>query len=592
MNRLLGCLVMLALSGCGLIKVNINGQEHTLGGSSSAPGQAASASKSSTGSPREVVANDNRKVETVSLDPSLTDTPRLVEAKGVALDASAYHKLGNASPDCASQIASKPVAIFKLEQDMPKTFTVAVHGGYDDGFILMKSGTWWAACTERVMEVPEMAAPKEGWTAGTYEIYPVTRRNKMAADFTVEFYNPAKPTPWDDKVQKLDLSKKLAKPLFVTVNVRPDRVKLREDHAGSGCKVALPTEPDLALTLERPIPGLTIRPLFTKTPVTLRVQTPADKNQRTRKYCPAWRREVVASGYAPSYESPAEMHFGNQDEGTFGISVGTPNAGETLPVTLMIFDASTKFDALAAVPPQGDLAMDQRGLAPYYPQLDERELALHKGDSAVLAAKLFASAPKQLFVYSKLDQDKDIARNLDGMASDGAFPRKNEPLLVLGYDSNDYVNVLTADGLEYSVKSSHLLAQPDGAVAAPKSPRRLKKDLRFEYVLDLMPASARPIKAAYDARNKKYNACADRVWKPYGKQLDGATWTIHDSQGPDVTVESPRAQRIKDAGNAAIAKQCGSDAAIAKDEEATRVKILAAVEKQRDQLLAQAEKNF
>lgn len=594
MNRLLGCLVVLAMTGCGLIKVNVNGQTHTLGAPEPEAAASSAATRAGSAAKQEVaVANDKRQVQTVSLSPDLTATPKLLEVKGVAVDTSAYHKLGNGAPDCASQMSTKPVAVFELKEAMPRSFTVAMTGGGDDGFVLMKGGTFWSACTQTTSEIPQMIAPKEGWTPGTYELYAVTRRSAMAANYVVEFFNPEKPAPWDDKVQKLEIARKLDKPLFVTVNVRGDRVKMREAHAGDGCTVPLPTEPDLALTLDRPIPGLTIRPLYTKSPVTLRVQTPADAQGRSRKFCPSYRREVVASGYAPTWESPSEMHLGHDAEGTFGISLGTPNAGETTQVTLMIFDASTKFDGLAGVPVQGsDLSLEDRWLAPYYPQLDVRTLGLHNGENAATAAKLFASAPKPLFVYSKLDLDKDIATNLDGLATEGAFPRKNEAVLVLGFRGSDHAEVLTADGLQFSVKTSHLLLKPEGAVALPSSPRRLKKDLRFEYVLNLMPASAKSIKAGYDARNKKYSDCADRVWKPYGKQLDGAVWTIRSSNGPDVHVESPRAQKIKDAGDAAIAKQCGSDEALRKDEEATRQKILAAVEKERDRLLAQAERKF
>lgn len=536
------------------------------------------------------LAQSNRSVETIAVDASLTDTPRLVKVAGVSLDSKFSKQISSrGDSDCGSSTPSKPIATVELKEAMPAGFRVVVTGGGNDGFVLVRQDkVFWTVCAYTTSEIPTMGAPQEGWAAGRYDVYPLGRSSGVA-DFTVELFNAEKPAPWSDAVKKVSLGKKLDKPLFIEVTTRAGRQVLREAHSGSSCgEVPLATEPDLALTLERPIPGLVVRPLLARAPVTLRVQEPSTDKRKGNKYCASYQRQTVPNAYAPTFEAASEAHLNSDAEGTFGLSVAIPDGSAREKVTLMIFDASTQFDRLAVMPVQGELpTIQSRALAPFYPQLDVRELALSKHADAELQATLFATAAKELFVYAKLDLDKDIARSL----TNDAFPSKNEPLLVVKADADRSI-VMTADGLELEVKNSHLLLKPDGNPAVPAAPRTLKKDEPLERVLALMPLAAKPILAEFEARQKKHDDCVDRVWGPFGKQIGGASWTVRDGSGRTTTVESPRVQKIRLAGDAAMAKACGTGETRAKDREATRVKLLGEVEKERGRLYAQVRQAF
>jgi hypothetical protein len=142
--------------------------------------------------------------------------------------------------------------------------------------------------------------------------------------------------------------------------------------------------------------------------------------------------------------------------------------------------------------------------------------------------------------------------------------------------------VLTADGLRFHVKTTHLLLAPDGAIAIPTAPRSLGK-LSIGSVISLLPPSAKGLGAAHEKRLAAREKCIDRVWAPYGRQLP----TITRPAGVDiVVVESARSRQIRDAGQAAMDRTCGSDQAIEKQSESARVKMLVEVTKGRASLLA------
>jgi hypothetical protein len=370
--------------------------------------------------------------------------------------------------------------------------------------------------------------------------------------------------------------------MLVEVTTSTARRMLREDHAGHGCgKVALPDLPDLALVLERPIPGLIVRPLPTPQGITMRTEQRDAKNPH--RGCRTYRRTVVPHEVTPSYESPAELHFSKDEEGTYGLSFGTAD-GSPATVTLLIYDASTKLDTLAPFAFGGDLGkLENRWLGYHYPQLDVRELTATKDHAhAELAAQMFASAPATLRVYTKLDLDKDIASG-----TSATFPKKNEPLLVLDA-TNGRTEVLAADGMTYHVKSTHLVLQPDGPLAVPATPRAHHK-LGIGAAISLLPPSAKHLEKARDKRIEAHQKCVEVVWAPYERQLPSITRPA----GVDIVVyESARTRNIKAAGEAAIDAQCGTDEYQEKLSEIERTKMVAEIEKARVKLLAAASANL
>jgi len=94
---------------------------------------------------------------------------------------------------------------------------------------------------------------------------------------------------------------------------------------------------------------------------------------------------------------------------------------------------------------------------------------------------------------------------------------------------------------------------------------------------------------AHYAQVKQREACLDRAWEPYRRQLPSYTRPA----GVDIVVyKSARTNQIEEAGQRAMDKQCGTSEAFAKKTEATRAKLAIEVEKTRAKLLAEATANL
>lgn len=576
------------LTGC---TVMVNGKPRRIGGGSDpAPAVAPAAQPSGTSQaaapaaarpaarPLAVVPG-----RVIAVEPTLGRDP-LVVTFDSAFDTtwSKVFGRGSNSPDCGNSIPSQPIGSFLLAQH-DKDLEVNVIGGGNDGFVVRRGDLYWTSCTYSTGNVPTMAASKDGWEPGRYDIYPVARygHGGKPMRFTVELSRPTAPVSWD-AAQRLVISARLDKPMFVEVATRPGRRVLREARAGYNCgKIALPATPDIALTIERPIPGLTIRPLPTAVPVTIRREFERDGKQT---------RGCVKGGSsgsnrdAPSYRAPSEVSFNRDDEGLYGISFGTPDPDQETKITLMIFDDSTKFDALAVRPFGGETpALEQRWVGYQLPQLRTDRLGYsERYDDAALAARVFAAVPEQALVYSKLDLDKDIASG-----SSDSFPIKNEPLALIGLE-RERATVLTADGLRFSVKKTHILLAPDGQIAFPAAPRELRS-MTLGKTIALLPPAAKKLGDAHYKRVKAREACRDRAWAPYGRQLP----SISRPAGSRVIIyKSARTKQIERAGDRAMDRKCGSHQQFEKQNEATRKKLLVHVAKGRAKLYAQATEHL
>jgi hypothetical protein len=567
---------LLLAAGCTMM---VNGKPRRIGGSDPDPQPTASAAAPAPAGGAAKAAGPaviGKPGQLITIDAALTATPRVTDIGQVGFDTTYGHVfgIGGNSPDCGNDMTSRPIASIELKQAVPQ-MELTVEGGSNDGFVLRNAKSVWFACEETSGGVPSISRLKEGWQPGRYDIYAVSRYGKNAnRPFSVEVSDSSKPAAWPEKLKTISLPGKLASPMFVEVTTQPNRRIARAARAGWGCeKEAFANDPDLALVLERPIPGLVVRPLPSATPVNLRRE--ARDAKKANKGCPTFNQD---GGNGPSYHAPHEVHFAKEDEGTFGISIGTADATKPTTVTLMIYDASTKLDELAPVTGGATATLEDRWLGRTFPQLDLRELDQHSYAHQELTAKAFALAPKTTFVYAKLDLDKDIAQG-----DSESFPVKNEALLVTGVESGR-VDVLTADGLHFRVKDTHVLLAPEGAAVVPAVPRALRK-LGLGEATAMLPPAAKNLAAAHDKRIAAHEACVDRVWAPYGRQLP--TYT-HPAGVEIVTYESPRERAIKDAGNTAVDRKCGTAESVDKGSEQERVKMVAAIEKARAKLLAES----
>ncbi len=565
--------VLFALAGCTMM---VNGKPRRIGGGPdpepaaqanppAAPGQAAA--------PRSA-APPLAPGQVIKVDASIGRDPLVVSMNAV-FDTT-WSKVfghGSNSPNCGLKLPSQPIGSFQITKP-ESDLTIALVGGGNDGFVVRNGDLFWTSCEMA------MAPIKDGWQPGRYDIYPLARSGSetKSIPFELELYRPNAPSVVAD-AQKLVIAGKLDKPMFVEVTLKANRRMLRAKHAGDRCeKLLLSSTPDLALTIERPIPGLTIRPLPSATPVTLRREH--TKGERTEKYC-VQRSNGYRTTKAPSYTAPSELSFDKNDEGFYGISFGTATNEET-KVTLLVYDASTNLDAMYVRPFGGEQpTLEQRWIGYQMPQLDADNLgAADTYEMAALASKVFAAVPKQALVYAKLTFDKDLG------GGDG-WPVKNEPLVVLNLE-RERATVMTADGIRLHIKSTHIVLAPDGPTELPAAPRAAAKRDIGRTIAMLSPAQKKLGEAHY-AQAKSRDACLDRAWEPYRRQLP----SYSRPAGVDIIVyKSPRTKQIEEAGERAMDKQCGSDEAFAKKTEATRVKLALEVEKTRAKLLAEATANL
>ncbi|HEY1587147.1 MAG TPA: hypothetical protein VGH63_15735, partial [Polyangia bacterium] len=288
-----------ALGACGL-KLNINGQTRTLGGggasattATTASTPAAATSRSHTRSTAAATADHDEATApaaytagTITVKDALSSTPLVADIDGVALDGPFRKVLHADSPECGQTVSSHPIAVVDVQQ-ADAGMEIAVAGARNDGFVLRRGDLFWAACTQTIGQVPTMAAPKGGWQTGRYEVFPVARYAKPTEGFHFEVAvsNPAHLAPWSGDVRAVKIDSKLATPMLIDVPLRAKRAVRREGIAGSSCgKVALGVEPDISLKIARPIPGLVIRPLPSRSPITLRVEQRKD-DKRTKYFC-------------------------------------------------------------------------------------------------------------------------------------------------------------------------------------------------------------------------------------------------------------------------------------------------------------------
>ena len=577
MKKLIG---LSLLAGC---TVMVNGKPRRIGGGSDPePAQQtaqAPASKSPAAAPASIPVLPPGQI--IKIDQSIGRDPLVVSTQA-SFDTSFTKMFGYnvRSPDCSAyDMPSRPIASLEISQ-LDADLNVAVLGGRNDGFIIRKGDLFWSNCDAT------MGPPQEKWQPGRYDIYPLGNAygKPKTETYQIELYRPnaQQAGPGSDSAQKLVISGKLDKPMFVEVNVKANRRVLRREHAGDGCeKIALAATPELALTIERPIPGLVIRPLPSATPITMRLEKPGDEKHRERKYC-IDRREGYSNGKQPSYSTKSELHFDKDDEGTFAVSFGTPT-NEELKVTLLVYDDSTKLDAMYVRPFGGENpTLEQRWVGYQMPQMNTSGLgAADDYADAEQDARVFAAVPKQALVYAKLTFDKDLG------GADG-FPLKNEPLVLLGLE-NERATVMTADGLRFYVKASHLVLAPDGPVELPKAPRSRGKEMDIGKTIAMLPPAHKKQGEAHYAKVKAREVCQDRAWEPYRRQLPSYTRPA----GVDIVVyKSARTKQIEEAGERAMDSKCGTDEAFAKKTEQTRVKLATLVEQGRAKLLAEATANL
>ena len=402
----------------------------------------------------------------------------------------------------------------------------------------------------------------------------------------------------DKQIQELGVDGKLARPKFLTVALRDGRWQMPEELSGRGCgKHTFAGIADVRIILARPVAGLTIVPLAAASNVKTLLRYPGQSYctnvERLNRVGKVDAKIVDATGAydAPTWSSDGTVRFGDKQDGTFELQLGAL-PGMTGNVTLMIFDDSTELSPLD-LHKLDAAAIGDRSIARAFPQLNIARVSDRKRSALEMAAQLFATAPRDMFVYPKIAMDSDLAKPSYGakisptppLAARGTVPALGEPLLLLDAAKGD---VLTADGLIFQIAPKYLVPTTTAPLAVPTVPRPIAADTRVEALAALLPPSSTS-HAEYRQQVDKFERCKEAAWAPYGNRLP----SVSRPGGVDVVVVVNAAYRqIEDAGNRAVIAKCGGEDAFKAKTEKLRVKMLAEFEASRPALLATARAGF
>jgi hypothetical protein len=203
------------------------------------------------------------------------------------------------------------------------------------------------------------------------------------------------------------------------------------------------------------------------------------------------------------------------DVGTYVLEAQGDGRPETLDVVLV--GPETPIDPFLQVGTfVADVPLQNRHVDAAYPFLAEVHAAWER-------QKLFATAPRGLFVYARDDLDKQDAEAW-GQNSD-AMPRKDEPLLVTYGPHGSGLVVFDAEGFAWSLHDWKMLAvAPSGAPALPEKIHPLELDFSPDMFGDhAQPQFASFAPGTVDAIVKPYlktvatwKACTNKVLQSYG----------------------------------------------------------------------------
>lgn len=522
------------------------------------------------------------------IDATALRVPVSIQVDGVQFTTGTRNIFGPGAEQtsCAMRTTAQPIATFEVTApSLP--LHLSVISKENNGFFLRRGGLYFSQCNGVTMTPTDIR-----WEPGRYEIFPAARSNfgrPQIVSYQVELFDPASAAKQRGLTQ-LVLDAKLEAPRLITVKTQPGRRKLRDEVSGRNCgQIALPDVPDLSLTIERPIPGLLIRPLPSTPSVQLRLAS-LGSGGLLRSGCtgsaasPSSAGETTPRGPrgGPSYVPPSELHFAPDAEGSFTVSVGLGEADQQGTVTLLVADASTKYERLTVIPFGGPSpTLFQRWIGFQFPFLDLAEIDsphTFAHDNAVLAAQVFAKLPRPALVYAKFAFDSATATG-----NSPEFPVKDEPLALLEL-KGDRAWVLAADGTQYAVKAGHLALAPSAAPVILSRPRPLNPESLADIntVIARLPPLARKLGAAYQARETSWKECRAKAWAPFAAKLPQVM------PGFRIAAKSPEYVRVENAGHAAMDKKCGSTEAFAKETDATRFKLIVEIEKARAQLLTEA----
>ncbi len=428
---------------------------------------------------------------TVTLTHSFRPNPLVIRGQSHPRPLSLRRNFGTASR-CSGWVAREPDAVIVLPRGLPRArFTFSGGGeGFGDVYIQLPDRKYY--CGQRKVTL-------DSWPAGRLGIYfrrQTMWRNKVGPfTITVEDLSRPRTSTWSARVKTIVLPKKLSKPRIFS-GATGDDLQLSRNHRDYSCQnLVVATEPIALLKVDRPRDDL-MYALTSSGRVALQIIGPITKSRRgMRERC-----RVGAHG-----------KIGRLEPGVYALKVGQrakKRGVAAVGYTLLFRTEHTRMNpfAVAAVP--AGLPVRARMVSRHYPQLDKDFWRSNER-----LQRLFASAPKELFVFPTFDLDKASAKQVGSQTRRPIYPRKNEPMLLF---ANRWI--VGADGATFSVqKYSYLATSPTGPIALPRAPRNLELSSS-----DAIKQLGAKDQAAYKAHRRRMAAekrCVDRVWSPTNRTI-------------------------------------------------------------------------
>ncbi len=315
---------------------------------------------------------------------------------------------------------------------------------------------------------------------------------------SVEDWSRPRDQPWPAEVSAFSIGKGIAAPLAVKdAPASSMRVKDCGDRRFG-------TTPAAFFDVTRPLTNVWLR-LVTGGNAAIRLEGPFGPDRRE---LPDFKTACLT----PTSGSPANA--GRLEMGRYAAYVGFVET--RVPFALVAGDETTTLDPLAlTLEPPATLPLGARWLQAFFGFLPTGHW------TADVKQGLFLAVPDGLFVYPKFDLDEATAaiRAVDGgkrdlAAKDAAWPKKDEPLLIVGSERNDEVAVgvlhlLAADAAMYKVDAKYLAERAEGPRQVPPAARNL--ELEWNDAVKLATAAEQKDVAAYDKANERASDCERRV---------------------------------------------------------------------------------
>jgi hypothetical protein len=289
-------------------------------------------------------------------------------------------------------------------------------------------------------------------------------------------------------------------------------------------------EPDFFVRSPQPVSELRIALAWSPKREWLRVLTPGDPR---RPLCPS--------------KDATSMTF-DLFEGTYAVWVGDAKAAPGTPYRVAISTRDMKLDNLTTYSrPTPNMTLKQRAVGHHYWRLGRYKSPYDskKAGHDELTRRLFLEAPKELFVFARVDlQPKQVeylarleewnkARLRDSLPLLApAPPRAGEPLLVI--QEGDFI---TADGEVVRLDSRLVsLDPPAGPPAVPRAPR--VTEAPYQAAEELAESDEPKRRQAFNALAEKAQNCYIKYMDTHNRSGDARQFEVITRRGGEVSTEN------------------------------------------------------